>query len=92
MKFAQSVVCKVYMQLHQPYMGQASQYCQVSVQRPLMIGYTYTNKYLLRQCDVYDSDKCKLLSFYCTEDIFKQNKFAKCLAEEGSVYTQRAIL
>ena len=30
--------------------------------------------------------------FYCTEYIFKQNWFAKCLAEEGSVYTQRAMV
>ena len=46
----------------------------------------------LHQCDVYDSGKCKLLSFTVQKASFKQNWFAKCLAEEGSVYTQRAIV
>ena len=43
----------------------------------------YTFKILLHQCDVYDSDKCKLLSFTVQKTSFKQNWFAKCLAEEG---------
>ena len=55
-----------------------------------MIGYSF--KHLLHQCDIYDSDKCKLLSFTVQKTSFKQNWFAKCLAEEGSVYTQRAMV
>ena len=56
----------------------------------LVIGYTF--KHLLHQYDVYDSDKCKLLSFTVQKTSFKQNLFAKCLAEEGSVNTQRAMV
>ena len=55
----------------------------------MVIGYTF--KHLLHHCGVYDSDKCKLLSF-TVQKSFKQNWFAKCLAEEGSVYTQRALV
>ena len=49
----------------------------------MVIGYTF--KHLLHHCDVYDSDKCKLHSFTVQKTSFKQNWFAKCLAEEGSV-------
>ena len=55
-----------------------------------MIGYTL--KHLLHQRYVYGSDKCKLLSFTVQKTFFKQNWFAKCLAEEGSVYTQMAMV
>ena len=55
-----------------------------------MIGYTF--KHLLHQYDVYDSDKCKPLSVTVQKISFKHNWFAKCLAEEGSVYTQRAMV
>ena len=57
-----------------------------------MIGYTF--KLLLHHCDVYDtcSDKCKLLSFTVQKTSFKQIWFAKCLAEEGSVYTLRIMV
>ena len=50
----------------------------------MVIGYTF--KHLLHQCDVYDSDKCKLLPFTVQKTSFKQNWFAKYLAEEVSVY------
>ena len=56
----------------------------------LVIGYAF--KHLLHQCDVCDSDKCKLLSFTVQKTSFKQHWFAKCLAEEVSVYTQRAMV
>ena len=55
-----------------------------------MIGYTF--KHLFHQCDVYDSDKCKLLSFTVQNTSFKTKLVCKILAEERSIYTQRAMV